>query len=419
MAEITLNIDSNVGRVNSDMKKLGGTTQKTTSKFQNFSKSITASAGAFFGAAGLIAGVTKIVGEFDSASKQARSFTDAITGLVALGGDINGIKDAVNSLSVETGVMAADVANAMFVIQSGSAGAGKAIQDELLRNSINLSKVWGTDLATSSDALTTMFNIYGKEVGSVTALTNKLNFASIEGKTTFQEIATLLPAVASTAKAFGTDFDDLVATIIAATKEGGNASVTFTGIRNSLAALEEAEKKGIKTSGTLAERFIQLKKAGVPLLEIFGREGLATGQTIISAAQSGALQRSAATSRGQTGDAVASRLKTRMGEDAQFRLAEQLKKDQAIAAANNSRRTAGTQFEIATTRVEAGFAEKGGGSPTLGAISSVLSPAGILQTLSEGFSSIGDLFSESQTVVSQNQQISVNQVKVANATRGN
>jgi len=419
MAEIELNIDSNVRRVNNDMQNLGGTTQKTTTRFQGFSKSIAASAGAMFGTSGLIAGVSKIIGEFGDASKQARNFTDSITGLVALGGNIDEIKDSVNKLSIETGVMADDVANAMFVIQSGSAGAGKAIQDELLRNSINLSKVWGVDLATASDALTTIFNIYGKEVGTVTDLTNKLNFASVQGKTNFQEIGTLLPAVASTAKAFGTDFDDLVASIVVGTKEGGNASVTFTGIRNSLAALEEAQKKGIKTSGTLAERLIQLRDAGVPLLDIFGKEGLATGQTLIGAAGSGVLKSTAAASRSQTGDVVSDRLRNRVAQDKQFRLSEDLKKAEARRAANQSRRTAGTQLEIVTTQAAQTLEGRGGGSATLGFVREVASPGGVFNPFTGGFNIIRRILENNERVATQNQQTSVNQVKAANANKGN
>ena len=237
----------------------------------------------------VIQGIRNFASSLQDSASEVRKFENELTELLSLGDNIrniDNIRQSVLGMSNAFGIARSQIADAMFNLQSGTANLSKVIQNELLRSSIELKEVYGGDLSTDMKALVKVFQIYGNTIQDVTSIQQKLAFLAEEGFLTFEEMATLLPDVASAAQAMGTSLDEVVAALVVATQRGGKTEKTFTGFRNVILRMNKAQEEGIALSGSLADRLSQLRAAteGRPELikKIFGDEAIATANNLLT-----------------------------------------------------------------------------------------------------------------------------------------
>jgi len=287
--------------------------------------------------AGLViaAGITAGVAGIREATAASMEFSDTMTGLLSLGNNAQNfdkINAQVQDLSITSGKSVKEIAGAMFTLQSATSNLSQSIRDDLLKESIELSKANGTELEPTLNALTTTYQIYGKEVKNVADLQNKLQLTQQRGKLTFQDLATFLPDVASAAQAMGFSLNEVNAALTVATVKGGRTDKTFTGLRNVFLRLEEAQKKGITLTGSFADKIEQLQKVDkLKLLDIFGAESIAVINNLVKGA--GQFNIELEKTRDIRGDIAAQTLAARLNNDPFFAASEDARRKEQVSEA--------------------------------------------------------------------------------------
>ncbi len=283
-------------------------------------------------------------------SAEALGFADSMTALLSLGNNAKNFKQIraqVEELSITSGKSVAEIANGMFTLQSATSNLSQAIRDDLLRESIELSKANGTQLEPTLNALTTVFQIYGKEVKNVADLQNKLQLAQQRGKLTFDDLARFMPEVSAAAQAMGFSLNEVNAALTVATIKGGRSETTFTGLRNVFLRIHDAEKKGISLTGTFAEKLEQLSRVDPNTLkELFGAESIAVINNLVKGVAQ--FNRELEITKNVQGDIAGDTIKNRLENDPFFAVSERLnQKRQTIAALKRDPKMAeiATKFE--------------------------------------------------------------------------
>lgn len=236
-------------------------------------------AGGVLSARGLVNSLQKAVANFRNASREAMRFEDEMTGLLSLGENIDNIdkiKGSVLAMSNTFGIARGQIAETMFNLQSGAAGLDKAIQKRILKSTIELVKVTGTDMPVAMNALLKSYRIFGSETMSVERIQAKLFKTAELGYLTFQDMAVLLPDLEAAAKTFGFSMDEVGGAVVTATQKLGRTQVTLTGIRNTFLAMAAAQKKGIPMTDDFVANMEQLSKLEPEFLtRIFGKRTVA------------------------------------------------------------------------------------------------------------------------------------------------
>lgn len=264
-------------------------------------------AGGLVGAQGLRMALSSVITSLKEARDTTIAFEGEITGLLSLGENVKNIDDvkqAVLDMSNAFGVSRAKIADTMFNLESGAAGLSKTIQDEVLKNTLELVKVTGTDMPIAMNALLKTYRIFGSETQTVNDIQNKLFKTAELGFLTFEDLAVLLPDMASAAKTFGFSLDDVGAATITATQKLGKTSKTLTAIRNIFIGMVAVQKKlpfGVKLTKDFSENMKILSELDPKfLLKVFGKRTIAAIGVLTRS--SGDLKRNIAELATVTGD---------------------------------------------------------------------------------------------------------------------
>lgn len=246
---------------------------------------VSALAGGMLGAQGLVQGFQNYTAALDQASRRNRQFETEITGLISLGSNvqqIGNLKNQVLTLSNATGLGTGQIADAMFAIQSSAGNLSKVIQNDILANSSDLTKLTGTELPASIRLLTKTYQTYGDQVSSVTDASNKLIIAAEQGDITFQQLALRFPEVASAAKGVGINFTEVLGALVALTQKSGDTDAAFTSLRNIILSLENAYNQGLlENTGDFIKNIEAINTLNSEnLLKIFGKENLAGAKSL-------------------------------------------------------------------------------------------------------------------------------------------
>lgn len=241
-------------------------------------KSVAGMLGVGLGGISLGAALTSVVRSIGQATDKTIAFEREMTGLLSLGENVRNIdalRTEVLDLAVAYRESTAGISDFLFGLQSSSANLDPGAVKEIREQSMELSEVTGTDLATSLTALMKAYQIYGKEVENVDRLQNKLFISAERGWMTFEELGTLLPDVAASAKTFGYSLDELLGALSTATRLGGKNEKTFTGLRNVLTRMSKAAEEGVPLTGDLVADLTQLGRVDPETLKrIFGEEAV-------------------------------------------------------------------------------------------------------------------------------------------------
>jgi len=142
----------------------------------------------------------------------------------------------LENLSKQYGTTATSQAKAYYEIIS--AGVSDAADGAKLLSRANELATGGvTDTANTIDLLTTVYNVYGKELATTTEASDSL-FKTVQlGKTTIQELSQDLGQALPIAKSFGVGLDEVGAILAQLTNSGISTSESVTLLNAVLAAI--------------------------------------------------------------------------------------------------------------------------------------------------------------------------------------
>jgi TP901 family phage tail tape measure protein len=240
-------VTTSLGNLSKSFDRIGASATRVAA---NFAKIGTAAALAVAAAsrefALFEADFTNVVTLLDSASFETGGLQEGIEGL----------KDGVLELGRETGQSFEALNKGLFDTISAGVAASDSI--ETLSIASDLAIAGATDVATAVDGITTALGSYSLSASESDKVAQKFFTAQKFGKTTIEELAGSIGLVASTAAASGVSFEELLATVSAATTAGVQTNAAFTGLRGAITniikptadAQLEAERLGVEFNAT-------------------------------------------------------------------------------------------------------------------------------------------------------------------------
>lgn len=241
-----------------------------------------------------VAGVSNIlssIGEgLQNFINKRKELEDAITPIVALEDNVSrmgAIREEVVSTAVALGRSYQEVGQFYSDLVGSTGNLANNERLSLIKETKELAQLTGGSLVTAQNLLTKSYQIYGKELTNVNQLQNKLMFTQDQGSITFEDMGLRLPELLQTGKFAGMDIDEVLGTVIGATRKSGSIEKTMTGMRNFFLIMEEAQKKGVTLTGTYRQKLGQLAEmfqTNKPQMqELFGKEVVVHASSITDA----------------------------------------------------------------------------------------------------------------------------------------
>lgn len=267
----TQNYDANIAKARrqldafrKDNLSMGGVLKQTSSSIVGLAARY-ASIGAAIGAVGAA---------FSSNIQTARQFEKSMSQLSSLTGktgeDLNRLKEYAIELGSSTTLTASEVADAFKMIgsQQPQLLASSEALKSVTKQAITLSEAAGIDLATAAQTLSTSINQMGGDSENAARFVNVLAAASQKGAGDIAWLGEAVTKSGTTAKAVGTDYEELVANLEQLAKAGFDASTAGTALRSIIMNLEKQANSNFKPSVVgLTEAFENLGKANLSVTE--------------------------------------------------------------------------------------------------------------------------------------------------------
>lgn len=175
----------------------------------------------------------------------------------------------LNDLSVQYGTSASQQAKAFYeIISAGVEDTTDAT--DLLTNANKLAVGGLADIAGTIDVLTSVYNVYGREIGNATEASDSL-FKTVQlGKTTLQELQGDIGRVLPLARTFGVTLDEVGANLAILTNSGlkTREAVTFLN-----ALFVAVARNGKELGTTMNSTAIQTDGLGVVLGRLIEKTG--------------------------------------------------------------------------------------------------------------------------------------------------
>jgi hypothetical protein len=218
--------------------------------------------------------------ELEKAITPLAAISDTAKGLAPIRREVLGTSLALGRSVEEVGRFYADL-----VGSTGNLSGGE--REQLIKETKEIAELTGGDLVTSQNMLTKAYQIYGKELVNVNQLQNKLMMTQDQGSIEFNEMALRLPELLQAGKVSGLGIDDVLGTVIGATRKSGSIEKTMTGLRNMFLIMEEGEERGVKLTGDYVNQLKQLQvqfRENAPLMQkMFGREVIVHASSVTDA----------------------------------------------------------------------------------------------------------------------------------------
>lgn len=242
----------------------------------------------YAGVAGVSNVLSGIASGMDEIAGKRSELEKAITPLVSLGDNVERMgemRTEVIGLGATMGMTNKEIAAFLESLNSLSNTMAPEVLEELKKESLQLTELTGGDLQTNMRMLAKTNEIYADSFDSIDHAQNKLFKTQQDADVPMEEMAYRMPELMASAKQLGFTFDEVASGVITTTIALGRSEGAFTGLRNVFAAMEESEKKGVKLTGSFADKLDQLKAAAdagkVSLLDLFGRDPLAAGGALL------------------------------------------------------------------------------------------------------------------------------------------
>ena len=220
--------------------------------------------------------------------EKSMSQLSSLTGMV--GADLAKLKDYAIELGASTTLSASQVADAFKMIGSQQPqllASGEALK-AVTKNAITLSEAAGIDLATAAQTLSTSINQMGGDSANAERYINVLAAASQKGAGDIAWLGEAITKSGTTAKAVGTDYEELVANLEQLAKAGFDASTAGTALRSIIMNLEKQANNNFKPSVVgLTQAFENLAKANLSVVgyqEIAGKMFASQAKALADAA---------------------------------------------------------------------------------------------------------------------------------------
>ena len=292
-------------RMKADVSGYDANIAKARRQLENFKKDnlslggvMKQTQGALLATAARFASVTAAVGALGAAFMDniatARKFEvsmsqlSSLTGMV--GADLAKLKDYAIELGSSTTLSASQVADAFKMIGSQQPqllASGEALKS-VTKNAITLAEAAGIDLATAAQTLSTSINQMGGDSGNAERYINVLAAASQKGAGDIAWLGEAITKSGTTAKAVGTDYEELVANLEQLAKAGFDASTAGTALRSIIMNLEKQANNDFKPSVVgLTQAFENLGKANLSIVgyqEIAGKMFASQAKALADAA---------------------------------------------------------------------------------------------------------------------------------------
>ena len=267
--------------VGEDIKKVGDNIQAAGEKIQEVGDKVSSVGGkmsATITAPVIASGTLSVKEATNYGSSLAKLSTIADTSKVS----VDDLDKAITDLSSQTGMSAADIAEASY--QAISAGQSTEDAVEFVEQANILARAGFTDMTTATDTLTTALNAYGLASSDVSKISDKLIVTQNLGKTSVDELGSSMGKVIPTAAMYNVNLDQLSAAYVTTTKNGIGTAESTTYING---MLNELGKSGTKASDILKEKtgksFKELMDDGYSLadvLEIIQDEADSSGKSL-------------------------------------------------------------------------------------------------------------------------------------------
>jgi hypothetical protein len=241
-----------------------------------------------------VAGVSNIFSSISQGMQDVinkrKELEDAITPVVALEnnvGKIGSIRKEILSTSLAVGRSYEEVGQFYADLVGSTGNLAEDKRGQLINETKELAELTGGSLVTAQNLLTKSYQIYGKELESVNQLQNKLMVTQDQGSITFEDMGLRLPELLQTGKFANMNIDEVLGTVIGATRKSGSIEKTMTGMRNFFLIMEEAQKKGVTLTGNYTQKLGQLSQmfqSNAPKMqELFGKEVVVHASSVTDA----------------------------------------------------------------------------------------------------------------------------------------
>ena len=287
----TQNYDANIAKARrqldqfkKDNLSLGGVLKQTSSSLVGMAAQYASVAAAIGAVGAAIKGNIETARGFEKSMSQLSS----LTGMV--GADLEKLKGYAIELGSTTTLSASQVADAFRMIGSQQPqllASGEALK-AVTKNAITLAEAAGIDLATASQTLSTSINQMGGDSNNAERYINVLAAAAQNGAGDIAWLGEAITKSGTTAKAVGTDYEELVANLEQLAKAGFDASTAGTALRSIIMNLEKQANNDFKPSIVgLTQAFENLGKANLSIVgyqEIAGKMFASQAKALADAA---------------------------------------------------------------------------------------------------------------------------------------
>ena len=291
MTADTKGYDANIAKARRQLDQFKNDNLSMGGVLKQMNSSLVATAAKF-------ASVTAAIGAIGSAFRNnietARGFEKSMSQLSSLtgmvGSDLNKLKEYSIELGSSTTLSASQVADAFKLIGSQQPQllqSGEALK-EVTKNAITLAEAAGIELADAAKTLSVSINQMGGDSNNAERYINVLAAASQKGAGDIVWLGEAITKSGTTAKAVGTDYEELVANLEQLAKAGYDASTAGTALRSIIMNLEKQANSQFKPSVVgLTQAFENLGKANLTLTqyqEIAGKMFAAQAKALADAA---------------------------------------------------------------------------------------------------------------------------------------
>lgn len=205
--------------------------------------------------------INKLVSGFKYLINYTVQYDEELHQLQAISGMTNtslkSVRDTIESVAMATEFSSLELAKASTVL--AQAGLSATQIKRTLPSIAKLATATGTDLATSTDVITSTLNVYNMQVSEAEHVTNALTTAMNESKATIAQFQTALQYAGNITSQLGISFEETTAAISAMTQAGIRSKSTLgTGLRSILTELSKPTKNLIT----------QLNKVGLSVEDV-------------------------------------------------------------------------------------------------------------------------------------------------------
>ena len=242
--------------------------------FNKANKSSQLLAGALGKLAGAFAGLT-VADKFFKGFAEADKARAAVR---SLGVNVTELEANLKRVSVESGNLASTTELLAASYDVASAGFGNAADNAAVLEASLKGAVGGmSDIATVSDATTSVLNAYGLSADKAGKLVDGFIQVQNDGKIVVDQYAQQIGRLAPIAAAAGVSIEEVNAAIATTTATGVSAESTVAGLRQAIAAILKPSSEAVKTAQQLGIGFdaaaLEAKGLGGVLQEVVNKTG--------------------------------------------------------------------------------------------------------------------------------------------------